>query len=357
MSTGLTIRGYLEGMRNHAKVEVSDEANTLHKRSLVVDLHNDVLWICTQFKYNMNKKHSPPRYFNPLRPLTDIPRLKKGGVNSFGAGLATFPWITRPGTKIIWLKREMNTLERVISNSNRNLILARSAEDFIKAKSQNKIAIFPGLEGLHMIEGDISNLKDLQNHGLCYITMAHFQSNEAAISNYDKKPKFKGISNFGKEILDEMKRLHLIVDLAHCSKSTLFETMDYVKEPVIVSHTNCHELFPSWRNITDSEIKAVAEQNGVIGIMVSPRFTKDDFCAPLSLVIDHIMHVVEIVGARHAAIGSDIDGFVPTPNGFFDVCDFPQITQLLLNRGLSKNEIEGILGQNFLRVFKRIKGE
>lgn len=357
MSLGLTIRGYLEGMRNHEKVKVGDEAKALHKKSLVVDIHNDVLWICTQFKYNMNKRHTPPRYFNPLRPLTDIPRLKKGGVNCFGAGLASFPWMKRPGLKIAWLKREMDALERVISNTNGDLILARSSEDFIKAKSQNKIAIFPGLEGLHMIEGDISILRTLKNQGLCYITLAHFQSNEAAISNYDKKPKFKGISDFGKEILDEMKRLHLIVDLAHCSKSTLFEAVDYVKEPVIVSHTNCHKLFPLWRNITDSEIKAVAEQDGVIGIMVSPRFTKDDFCAPLTLVIDHIMHVVEIVGARHAAIGSDIDGFIPTPNGFFDVCDFPQITQLLISQGLSKEEIEGILGQNFLRVFKRIKGE
>lgn len=357
MSLGLTLRGYLEGMRNHRKVEVDDEAKALHKNSLVVDLHNDVLWICTQFKYNINKRHRPPRYFNPLRPLTDIPRLKLGGVNSFGAGLATFPWMKRPGVKTAWLKREINTLERVISNSNGDLILAKSQKDFIRARSENKIAIFPGLEGLHMIEGDKSILKDLKNQGLCYVTLAHFQSNEAAISNYDKKPKFKGISDFGKEILDEMKRLHLIVDLAHCSKRTVFETVDYVKEPVFVSHTNCHKLFPLWRNITDSEIKAVTEHDGVIGIMVSPRFTKDDFCAPLSLVIDHIMHVVEIAGARHAAIGSDIDGFVQTPNGFFDVSDFPQITQLLMNRGLSKNEIEGILGQNFLRVFKRVKGE
>lgn len=357
MSVGLTIRGYLEGMRNHVKVDVGDEAKALHKKSLVVDLHNDVLWICTQFKYNMNKRHSPPRYFNPLRPLTDIPRLKKGGVNSFGAGLAVYPWITRPGMKIAWLKREVDTLNRVISHSKNDLILARSSEDFIRAKSQNRIAIFPGLEGLHMIEGDISILQTLKKQGLCYITLAHFQSNEAAISNYDKNPEFKGISDFGKNVLDEMKRLHLIVDLAHCSKSTLLEAADYVTEPVIVSHTNCHRLFPLWRNITDSEIKAVAERDGVIGIMVSPRFTKEDLCAPLSLVIDHIMHVVEIVGARHAAIGSDIDGFVPTPNGFFDVSDFPQITQLLIDRGLSKSEIEGVLGQNFLRVFKRINGD
>jgi membrane dipeptidase len=357
MSLDLSIRGYLEGMRNHVKVEVSDEAKALHEKTLVIDLHNDILWFCTQFKYNMNKIHRPPRYFNPLKPLTDIPRLKKGGINSFGAGLASFPWMKLPGTKIAWLKREVAMLNKIISNSNGNLILAKSQEDFIKAKSEKKIAIFPGLEGLHMIEGDISILEELKVQGLCYITLAHFLSNEAAISNYDKKPKFNGISDFGKNILDEMKRLHLIVDLAHCSKQTVFETLDYVEGPVMVSHTNCHRLYPLWRNITDSEIKAVAERDGVMGIMVSPRFTKDDFCAPLSLVIDHIMHVVEIAGARHAAIGSDIDGFVPTPNGFLDVTDFPQITQLLMKRGLSKKEIEGILGQNFLRVLKRVMGE
>jgi membrane dipeptidase len=153
-----------------------------------------------------------------------------------------------------------------------------------------------------------------------------------------------------------MNRLKLVVDLAHTATSTFMEVVDYVKEPVIVSHSNSHHLFPLWRNVTDEEIEAVAERNGVVGIMVSPRFTTKNYSAPLSLVIDHIIHVVDIAGAKHAAIGSDMDGFVPTPNGFRDACDFPKITQLLLDRGLSCGEIQGILGKNFLRVFERLRG-
>jgi membrane dipeptidase len=281
--------------------------------------------------------------------------LKAGGISALGCGIATLPFSSARGPKKRWLTEVMDTLDRVVADSAGNLTLARNREDIMSAKRHGKIALFPGLEGLHLIKGDIEVLRALQKRGLCYVTLAHFASNEAAISNYDKKPNFTGLSDFGKEVLEEMLRLRLIIDLAHCATSTFMETVDYVKEPVIVSHTNCHELFPLWRNVTDSEIKAVSERDGVIGIMVSPRFTAENYCAPLSLVVDHIMHVVKLVGARHVAIGSDLDGLVPTPNGFRDVADFPRITQLLVDRGLSEDEIGGILGGNFLRVMERIK--
>lgn len=357
MGIGMAVRGYLDGMRNHPSIEVGDEAKELHGKSLVVDLHNDILMFCTLFGFDMNRRHSAPRYFNPLHPLTDIPRLKKGGINSLGPGIVAFPWLSFRRSKKQGLLRVMDAMDRVIARSGGNLGLARSSEDFIRAKREGKITLFPGLEGLHGIEGDKSVLEILQKRGLCYVTLTHFKSNEAAISSYDKKPRFTGLSDFGKEVLDEMRRLRLIVDLAHTATPTFMEAADYVKEPMIVSHTNCHKLFPLWRNVMDEEIKAVSQRDGVIGIMVSPRFTTKTYSAPLSLVIDHIFHVVELVGARHAAIGSDLDGLVPTPNGFKDVADFPKLTQLLLDRGLSRKEIEGILGENFLRVFRRIKGE
>jgi membrane dipeptidase len=349
-------RGYIEGMRDHPEIMVSDSAKELHESSLVADLHNDIIMYCASSGFNLNKAHTSSRYFNPLRPQTDIPRLRQGGVNALGLGMVVFPWTKKKDAKLKKLFRVLETMDMVIAQSKGKLSLAKSSKDFIKARQQNTTTLFPGLEGLHAIEEDISNLEALKVRGLCYVTLTHLKSNKAAISNYDKKPEFKGLSDLGFKVLDEIRRLHLIVDLAHCSNSTLMQAVDYVNEPVIVSHTNCHELFPMWRNITDSEIKAVAETDGVIGIMVSPRFTTKNYCAPLSLVIDHIFHVVDLVGAKHAAIGSDIDGLVPSPNGFRDVSDFPKITQHLLNRGLSKDQIKGILGANFLRVFKRVIG-
>ncbi|UCG68321.1 MAG: membrane dipeptidase [Thermoplasmata archaeon] len=357
MSIGMALGGFIEGMRNHPEIVVGDHAKELHNRSLVVDLHNDILMYCASFKFNLNKRHGAPRYFNPLRPLTDIPRLKEGGISALGCGIAKIPILSRRGSKIGWLNGFMNTMDRVILDSKGSLTLVRSAGDFISAKKEDRIALFPGLEGLHLIEGKIEVLDALQKRGLCYVTLAHFESNEAAISNFDKKPKFTGLSGFGKEVLEKMRRLCLVIDLAHTATPTFMETVDYVKEPVMVSHTNCHGLFPLWRNVKDSEIKAVSERDGIIGIMVSPRFTAKNYCAPLSLVVDHIMHVVELVGARHASIGSDLDGLVPTPNGLRDVADFPKLTQLLLYRGLSESEIEGILGGNFLRILRRVKGE
>jgi membrane dipeptidase len=357
MSFGSVARGYILGMKAYPEIKVTDEAKALHKSSLVADLHNDIMMYKASFGFNLNKAHSSSRYFNPLRPQTDIPRLKQGGVNALGLGMVVFPWTKKKTSKIRKLFKVLDAMDLAIAQSQGNLSLARTSEDFIKARQQNTTTLFPGLEGLHAIEEDVSVLKTLKKRGLCYVTLTHLKSNKAAVSNYDKKPKFKGLSDLGFKVLDDMQKLNLIVDLAHCSQDTLLQAADYVKEPVIVSHTNCHKLFPLWRNVEDSGIKAVAETEGVIGIMISPRFISKNYCAPLSQVIDHIIHVVDLVGAKHAAIGSDIDGLVPSPNGFRDTTDFPKITQLLLNRGLSNQEIKGILGENFLRVFKKIKKE
>jgi membrane dipeptidase len=162
MDLGNAIGGYLEGMREHHSVVVGDEAKGIHEKSLVIDLHNDVLLYVSLYGFNLNKRHSAPRYFNPFRPLTDIPRLREGGVSGLGLGIATLPFLRARGAKLRWMWRMMDAMNNAVDSSSGDLILACSAEDLIMAKKEGKVTVFPGLEGLHIIEGDISILEKLK---------------------------------------------------------------------------------------------------------------------------------------------------------------------------------------------------
>jgi membrane dipeptidase len=164
------------------------------------------------------------------------------------------------------------------------------------------------------------------------------------------------LTEFGREVIEKMNELGILVDGSHLSETSFWQVVNCSKQPVIASHSSVWELCNHKRNLKDGQIKAIAEKGGVIGINFCPSFLNESGRATLDDVVKHINYVVDLVGVDYVAIGSDFDGIDSTPAGLEDVACFPALTQSLLEEGCSRNEVEKIMGENFLKVFKEVCG-
>jgi membrane dipeptidase len=286
------------------------------------------------------------------------------------------------------------------------LVLASGTKDILAARSgtHKRLACLMGLEGGHAIENDLGVLRDFYRLGVRYMTLTWSNSNEWADSSGDlNDPKVKhhnGLTDFGKQVVREMNKLGMIVDISHVSDKTFYDVMQVTKAPVIASHSSARALTHSVRNMTDEMLKALAANGGVAMVNFFSGFVDDDYRRaeqaqrahrmaamnaaasklgldpaakfrarrrverewvgrierpPFEALISHIDHMVKVAGVDHVGIGSDFDGIPSTPKGMDSAADLPKITEALLARGYSSEAVHKILGENLLRVFKRIE--
>jgi membrane dipeptidase len=297
----------------------------------------------------------------------------------------------------------IESVHRQIERHPDQMVLALSAQDIVNARSgpQKKLATLMGVEGGHAIEDDLHVLRAFYRLGVRYMTLTWANTNAWADSSGDiDDPKVKhhgGLTAFGKEVVREMNRLGMLVDVSHVSDATFIDTMKVSRAPVIASHSSARALTQSPRNMTDEMLRAVAANGGVVMVnffsafideesrkaltaqmaernaaiaAVSAKLRNDPGLLlrtttaierkwagkvkrpPLKALIDHIDHIAKVAGVDHVGLGSDFDGIPSTPEGIDSAADLPRITEALLARGYSPEQVHKILGGNLLRVFR-----
>ena len=368
-------------------VVLTDEARAIHRDALLVDGHNDLPW---QFR---EKKDLGFRTFDISRPQktlhTDIPRLREGGVGAqFWA--AFVPVETRKkGTAVRMTLEQIDVIHRFVKAYPADLEFARSAADIDRIRKTGKIASLIGVEGGHSIDNSLGVLRTYYDLGVRYMTLTHSETLDWADSATDK-PKSNGLSLFGEEVVREMNRLGMLVDLSHVSADTMRHALKVTTAPVIFSHSSALAKADHPRNVPDDVLKMMPKNGGVVmvnfysGFLVpeaarlrrqmfeDARVLKEkypdekefqvaidqyrkDHPIPRGTIhdaVDHIEHVIKIAGIDHVGLGSDFDGIDSVPVQLEDVSKYPLITQELLNRGYSKDQIIKVLGTNFMRVFR-----
>lgn len=316
---------------------------TLHEDSIVVDLHTDTLIAMRATGYRFDVTHRP----GPLQRLgfhhADLPRLRAGGITGQFFGLVTFPYPERGCATACF--RQIDLLRK-----QGGLIFARNSDDVRRAKREGKIAAFFGIEGGHNFETKCANVRAFADAGVRYTGLVHFTKNAICTpcGGVGCDPKAP-LTDFGREIVREMNRVGMIVDLAHVARQAFLDAAKLSTRPVIVSHTGIAGAHPLWRNLDDDQIRAVAEKDGVIGIIFAWRYLGARR-GGVEMLAPHFEHVRKLVGARHLAIGSDYDGAVDPVRGLESVDRLPRVTQLLQDLGWPEPEIRGVLGENMLRV-------
>jgi membrane dipeptidase len=368
-------------------VKLTEEALKLHKAALVIDGHNDLPWMF----YEHSQTIAKPLDLRQLQPKlhTDIPRLRKGNVGAqfWSAWVST--GTVKKGTVVKRTLEQIDIIHRLVKQYPDVFEMASSADDIERIHKNGKIASLIGVEGGHSIDNSLGVLRTYYTLGARYMTLTHSETIDWADSATDE-PKHNGLTEFGKEVVLEMNRLGMLVDIAHVSAKTMKDALAVSKAPLIASHSSAYAVAPHARNVPDDVLQLVKKNGGVVmvnfysGFVVaeSARIMQDFFKVYRELrdkypddkqfkeawgqwkkahpfprgtvhdVVDHIEHIIKVAGVDHVGLGSDFDGINSVPEQLDDVSCYPYITQELLNRGYKAAEIRKILGGNILRVLR-----
>jgi membrane dipeptidase len=281
--------------------------------------------------------------------------MQEGGVGAVALGIVINP--LRRASALDATRNALMMMQRWAARAPHAAALISTADDILAARAAGKIALFGGLEGAHGLGGSLDELGELRGMGLRYIGLCHFSRNLAASPSFGwGADRDAPLTDHGRELIDEMNRLQVIVDLAHVNRAGFLEACARSKAPVLVSHTGTAGAADNWRNVDDEQLRAVAGTGGVIGIIFAPAYLGDGLTGSAQLIVKHIQHVINVVGEDHVAIGSDFDGFVIPPHDLPDISCLPYLTQLMLEAGLSEAQIRKCLGENSLRVFREVCG-
>jgi membrane dipeptidase len=377
-----------------------DSPLAIHQSALIIDSHAD----------------TPQRFLDEHFDLgqdtpvadghIDFGKIKKGNL-----GAEFFSIWVEPGFRGHFARRTMDLVDSVYQQAARHpdkMTMAFTADDIVRAHDEHKFAALMGIEGGHSIENDIRLLRDYYRLGVRYMTLTWSNTNDWADSSGDiQDPNVthhNGLTDFGKDVVREMNRLGMIVDISHVSDATFYQALLVSRAPVIASHSSSRELTRHLRNMTDDMLRAVARNRGVVMVNFSSAFVDEEYRKassdpekvkqrdaeieafkkehahadgspvtyaeyvsiekkwmvqfqrpPLKSLIDHIDHVAQVAGIDHVGLGSDFDGITSMPLGIDSAADLPKITEALLQRGYKREDVLKILGGNFLRVMREVE--
>lgn len=395
---GLSLTGPLlaQAPGRTKRTNVTDqEVAKVHKSAILIDTHNDVTSETVQ-GLDIGKRRAEGH--------TDLPRLKEGGVG------ATF-FAVYVAANYVEGNRAANRTLQMIDTVRHDIIdrypadfeFVTTADGIVNAHKRGKFAALLGIEGGHAIEDSLRLLRDFHALGIRYMTLTHSNSNNWADSSGDVQKPNNGLSKFGKEVVAEMNRLGMMVDISHVADKTFFDALEVSKAPIFASHSSCRAISPIPRNMTDEMIQALAKKAGVVQINFGCEFLNPESArsspmqnpalrekmqaemkklgeikdpaelrearrklfasmgstrvrATLADVVKHINHVVKLTGGVDAVgIGSDYDGVGCVPEGLDDVSKYPALTRALLEEGYVAAEIQKIYGGNLLRVMRAVE--
>jgi membrane dipeptidase len=328
----------------------------LHKRATVVDAHIDTL-LDIMVPPARPAKFPTPRKFGErsTKGHVDLPRLLEGGVDLqvFAAYIQPEYKIERALHRVIQL---IDLFHQTVSMHQDKLSLFTKVTDVYEAEKGGKIAAMLSIEGGEAVEADLGILRMLHRLGVRAMTLTWNERNQIADGAAEGRTK-GGLTNFGVELVSEMNRIGMVIDVSHISDAGFFDVIETSNAPIIASHSNCRALCNHRRNMTDEMIRRLAEKDGVMGMNFAPAFVDvNKEKVTLERVLDHVDHVVKMVGVDHVGLGSDFDGIESTPKGLEDVTTMPYFTEGLVKRGCREEDVFKILGGNFLRVFKKVIG-
>ena len=370
---------------------ISERAKRLHFSSLVIDTHDDTTQRFLDGGFDLDAR-------NALGSI-DIPRMREGGLGAIFFSIWMPSKITGPEA----VKRALDQIDAVreqVGKHSNDLVLVTTADGIREAHAHGRIAALIGVEGGHMIARDLGVLRSYAALGARYMTLTHSGNAEWADSS-TAKAEHNGLTEFGKDVVREMNRLGMIVDISHVSDKTFADVLAVSRAPVFASHSNCRAICDAPRNMTDDMIRALAAKGGVIQINYHVGFLSQEFrnaerahpewekaialeiqkrcgeregCQLIegdritreyvlrgdlpkvewTKIIEHIDHAVKVAGIDHVGLGSDFDG-ANMPFGMEDVSKLPKITNALLEKGYSEGDVKKILGENTLRVMAEVE--
>ena len=365
----------------------------LLKRAVVLDLHDDTTQMMVDEGYDLTQRHDYGQ--------VDVPRMRQGHVTGLFLSIWTDAVKYTPTESIRRTLEQIDAVRRAVAQHPAELALSTTADQVMAARKRGQIAILMGVEGGHMIDSDLAVLRTYFDLGARYLTLTHTEHTPWADTS-SHPPAHNGLTDFGREVVREMNRLGMMVDISHVADKTFYDAVETSAAPVIASHSSCRALDDVPRNMTDDMLRALAKNGGVIHINYFEGFLDRGFMdrldalkdeqaqqdareaqapkfgdrnqlgpasraigaqriaklgrVPLGKLLDHFDHAVKIAGVDHVGLGSDFDGADDLfPEGMEDMSKIPNLVRGLMERGYSDDDILKILGGNTLRVMREVE--
>ena len=338
-------------------IQLTDEARAITKEALLVDGHNDLPWAMRELGSSFAKVDI--RLPQP-KLHTDIPRIREGGLKAQFWSVYVPASTDLSGNALLQTMEQIDLVHEMVDRYPDVFEMVRTADDIERIVKSGKIASMIGVEGGYSIQNSLAVLQKLYDRGTRYMTLTHSKTLSWADSATDA-PQHGGLAPFGEDVIREMNRIGMLVDISHVSPDTMLDALRITKAPVIFSHSSARAICDHPRNVPDDVLRLMPANGGIVMINFFSGFlvpmdqqkADKDRRGTIQLVVDHIEHVIKIAGIDHVGLGSDFDGIPRTPRQLDDVAHFPYITQELLNRGYSRQQIEKVLGTNLLRVLRQ----
>ncbi len=392
-----SVSTFAQTMPKDADPKLWAKALKIHKSAIIVDGHNDIPTPMYDDDFDLGTS-SVGKFHNDGDPFhTDLQRFKQSGITGeFFSIYVSRTFAEKGGSGAARRALDLiDTTYREVEKYPNQLSFCTTATQIQQAKKQNKVCALMGIEGGHAIEDSLFALRDFYRLGVRYMTLTHNNTNNWADAHRDE-PRNNGLSPFGKEVVKEMNRLGMLVDISHVSVKTMSDVLDVSTAPIIASHSGARGVNDHTRNVPDEILKRVAKNGGVIMINFYPSFldvrtNKEEneraeklkpqiealkkqfegnplgfneaerklltenpiYITPVSRIVDHIDHIKSVAGIDYAGIGSDFDGVPFLPDGMNGMEDLALVTYEMLKRGYSEQDIKKVLGENFLRAFSK----
>ena len=325
-------------------------ARALHREVPLIDGHNDYPWALRENNAERDLNKLDIRLRQP-KIHTDILRLREGGVG--GQFWSVYVPVTLQGpAAVLATLEQIDVVHRMVRKYPTTFELATTAGDIERIFKAGRIASLIGMEGGHSIDNSLAALRMFHAAGARYLTLTHSANVPWADSGTDA-PKQGGLSMFGEEVVREMNRLGMMVDLSHTSPETMLDAIRVSEAPVIFSHSDARALNDHGRNVPDEVLRLLPQNGGIVMVTFVPGFLAKDGKATLADAANHIEHVRKVAGSDHVGIGGDFDGIPTVPAGLEDVSKYPALTAELLRRGWGETDVRKALGLNMLRVMRR----
>ena len=371
-------------------IVVTDEALALHRDAIVIDGHNDMPWeVRTQGSGDFSKLDISQR--QPTLQ-TDLPRAAEGGLDGQFWSVWVPAELDGTGKALATTLEQIELVRLMLRRYPNQMELALTAGDVERIARAGRLASLIGVEGGHCIEESLGTLRKLFALGARYMTLTHGDTISWADSGTDE-PRHGGLTEFGHEVVREMNRLGMMVDVSHVSVEVMHQAIDTSVAPVIFSHSSARGVADHPRNVPDDVLRRLPEEDGVVMVNFFSAFVvpaaADNYATQFEMrrqlrregllesevnkriaawradnpmprgtihdLLDHVDHIARVAGVEHVGLGSDYDGVSILPEGLEDVTSYPRITQGLLDRGYSAEEIRGVLGGNLLRVMRKVE--
>ena len=337
---------------------ISADARDLLRESDCVDLHVESFIWTRIFGYDLNRRHGHGLLGARFYSQVDIPRLLEAGMGGAVWSIVTNPFRRRRRRPEVFF-RNLARLRAAIEARPGELALVTTHAEHLAARAEGKVACWLAIQGGNALDHDLDDLDRIPDSCISRVTLVHMLRSTLGSSSSPWAGKDRGLTALGREYVQRLNQRRILVDLAHISRRGFDDAVEAHDPslPLAVTHTGVDGVHPSWRNLDDEQIRAVARTGGVVGIVFHGMYLNGSLLGGCGadVIVDHMAHVIKVAGEEHVALGSDWDGFIVTPRDMKTVLELPVLVQRMLDRGWGGERVKKILGGNYLRMMAELR--